>query len=146
MTATVAYQDYSSVVAGTISFTIEIVDPCASATIDLSVAVGNSVILDAAPTYIIGDDQDKQTFDFTKASVLGVTSICPQIEFKIVDADEASEPEIHSSANTNGIFTFDNANAELKTLTTDLTKAKTYNLKLKARFIGGTPAYSWDNS
>ena len=76
-----------------------------------------------------------------------MTSICPQIEFKIVDEDETSEPEIHSSANTNGIFTFDNANSELKTLTIDLTKAKTYyNLKLKARFIGGTPAYSWDNS
>lgn len=58
MTATVAYQDYSSVVPGTISFSIVIADPCAAATIDLSLAVANSVIPDAAPTYIIGDVED----------------------------------------------------------------------------------------
>jgi len=50
------------------------------------------------------------------------------------------------SASTSSIFTFDSANFELKTLTTDLTKARTYNLEIQARFSGGSPEYSWTNT
>ena len=142
--ATVAYQDFSGVTPGTINFSIVVDDPCATATINLSPVAG-PVIPNTSPSYEIGAAQDVQTFDFAKA-YSGSTSNCPTIEFKIVDADDVSKPEIHLSSATSGIFTFDSANSELKTLSTDHTKAGTYNLEIQARFSGGSPAYSWENT
>ena len=96
--------------------------------IDLNPVAG-SVIPNTTPSYVIGAVEDVQTFDFAKAD-FGLTSTCPTIEFKIVDASDASKPEIHLSSATNGIFTFDSLNSQLKTLTTDHLKAGTYNLEI----------------
>ena len=113
---------------GTINFSIVVADPCATALIDLNPIAG-PVIPNTAPSYIIGATEDVQTFDFTKAD-FGLTSTCPAIEFKIIDASDASDPEIHFSPTTSGIFTFDSVNSQLKTLTTDHAKAGTYNLEI----------------
>ena len=113
---------------GTIDFSVVVADPCTSALIDLNPVAG-PVIPDSTPSYVIGAPEDVQTFDFTKAD-FGLTSICPAIEFKIVDASDATKPEIHLSPTTSGILTFDSVNSQLKTLTTDLTKEGTYNLEI----------------
>ena len=113
---------------GTINFKIVVANPCATALIDLNPIAG-PVIPDITPSYVIGATEDVQTFDFTKAD-FGLTSTCPSIEFKIVDASDASKPEINLSPTTSGIFTFDSLNSQLKTLTTDHAKAGTYNLEI----------------
>jgi len=86
--------------------------------------VAGPVIPNTTPAYVIGATEDVQTFDFAKAD-FGLTSTCPTIEFRIVDADDLSKPEIHLSSATSGIFTFDSANSQLKTSTNDITKAGT---------------------
>ena len=129
---------------GSINFSIVVADPCTTATINLN-ALASPVIPNTTPAYVIGATEDVQTFDFAKAD-FGLTSTCPTIEFKIVDADDVNKPEIHLSSATSGIFTFDSANSQLKTLTTDLSKAAVYNLEIQARFSGGSPAYSWGNT
>ena len=113
---------------GTINFSVVVADPCTSALIDLNPVTG-PVILNTTPSYVIGAPEDVQTFDFTKAD-FGLTSTCPPIEFKIIDASDASDPEIHLSPTTSGIFTFDSLNSQLKTLTNNLTKERTYNLEI----------------
>ena len=127
---------------GSINFSIVVADPCATAMIDLNPTSG-PVIPNTSPSYVIDAAEDVQTFDFAKADY-GLTSTCPTIEFRIVDTSNGSE--IHLSSATSPIFTFDSANSQLKTLSTDHTKAGTYNLEIQARFSGGSPAYSWTNT
>ena len=106
--------------------------------------IAGPVIPNTSPSYVIDAAEDVQTFDFAKAAT-GLTSTCPTIEFKIVNADDGSN-ELHLSSATSAIFTFDLVNSQLKTLTADLTKMGTYNLEIQARFSGGSPAYSWGNT
>ena len=82
-------------------------DPCVNAMINLS-PIASPVIPNTSPSYVIDTAEDVQTFDFAKAAT-GLTSACPTIEFRIVNADDGSN-ELHLSSATSAIFTFDSAN------------------------------------
>jgi len=97
------------VTPGTINFSIIVADPCFTAMINLNPVAG-PVIPNTSPSYVIDAAVNVQTFDFAKAD-FGLTSTCPTIEYKIVDADDVTKPEIHLSTATNDIFTFDSANS-----------------------------------
>ena len=93
---------------GSINFSIVVADPCATAMINMNPIAG-PVIPNTSPSYVIDAAEDVQTFDFAKAAT-GLTSICPTIEFKIVNADDGSN-ELHLSSATSAIFTFDLVNS-----------------------------------
>lgn len=113
-------------------FSIEVVDPCKTATIDLN----SDVVPNSKPSYTIGAGADVQQFDFSKASVSVTTVACPSLVFQLTKKDGSS---LDAS-----LFTFDGANEQLVTSSDDLSKARSYDLRLTATMDGNPIPGSFD--
>ena len=68
-----------------------------------------------------------------------VSSTCPAID--VVLYDNVADTDISVSTTTQNIFTYDSAAETLTTITSDLTTAGTYYIKMKAKFQSFTNSY-----
>lgn len=98
-------------------FTVDITDPCFTATIDTSAVVPLTNV-----AYTIGATADVQTFTYANV-VDGMTAgLCPALVWLITNSD--------GNAYDTNIFTGDTAAGTLTTYQTDRSYAQTYNIKL----------------
>jgi hypothetical protein len=119
-----------AVLSPTLSFQLVLVNPCLAATFTIDPS-----IIAASTTYTLADPQFSfTTLDYSKITANDVLATCPALQLDILTSADA----VIDSA----VFNF--ATEILKVYSTDSTKIKTYNMRLKVKYIGAI--YSYEGS
>ena len=123
-----AYSPNNATLSPTLSFSLELVDPCLTATFTIA-----STIIEAAKMYTLYDPEFSfPVLDLNQITPSDLLATCPALQ---VDLFTSTDGPIDST-----VFTF--SSNILKVYSIDSAKISPYNLKLTVKYIGASFSYT----